>query len=273
MKKAVVYLLFSFGLMLSCSKDSDISSTGSNANLKAGNLLSTGASARDLLSTDIYDKFLIEIDYVTGFAPTDEAIVNFEAFLRERTYKEDIEFKYSSLSSPSEETLTLEEVVDLEEENRSEYNDGNTLAIYIYFADAPADSDDEDEGLVTLGAVYRNTSMVIYKSTILEIANRSSFVSIADVETATLFHEFGHLFGLVNLSTESVNDHEEIIINDDDKEEGSNHCNVDGCLMRSELEFGSSMLKQMEKNTSKGLGSIPDFDAECILDLQKYGGR
>ncbi|MAU16436.1 MAG: hypothetical protein CMH46_12960 [Muricauda sp.] len=273
MKKNALYALICFGIFLSCSKDSDITSANSNANLKAGNLLSTGASARDLLSNDNYDKLLIEIDYVTGFAPTDESMANFEQFLRERTYKEDIEFKYTSLSSPNEESLSLDEVVDLEEENRNEYNDGNTLAVYIYFADAPAESDDEDEGLVTLGAVYRNTSMVIYKSTIADIANRSLSVSTTDVETATLLHEFGHLFGLVNLSTQSVHDHEETIINDDGEEEGNNHCNADGCLMRSELEFGTSLLKQMEKNASKGLASIPSLDEECLLDLQKYGGR
>ncbi len=273
MKKIALYALVCFGLALSCSKDSDISSSASNANLKAGNLLSTGASARNLLSNDNFDNLLIEIAYVAGFEPTFEAIANFEDFLLARTYKENIEFKFTSLSTPSEETLTLDEVVDLEEENRTQYNDGNTLAVYIYFADAPADSDNESEGLVTLGAVYRNTSMVIYESTVEEIANNSSSVTIADVETATLLHEFGHLFGLVNLSTQSVNDHEEIIINDDNEEEGNKHCNVDGCLMGSELEFGSSLLKQMEKNVSKGLASIPDFDSECILDLQKYGGR
>ena len=60
--------------------------------------------------------------------------------------------------------LSLQEIADLESENRTEYNDGETLAIYIYFADAPSDSDDEDEGIVTLGAVYRNTSMVIHES-------------------------------------------------------------------------------------------------------------
>lgn len=112
---------------------------------------------------------MIEIDYVTGFAPTAGAIANFEEFLRARTYKESIELKYTALSSPNEETLTLEEVVDLEKENRNEYNNGSTLAIHIYFADAPADSDDESEGLVTLGAVYRNTSMVIYESTVKKL--------------------------------------------------------------------------------------------------------
>jgi len=273
MKKIALYALCCFGILLSCSKDSDITSAGSNTNLKAGNLLTTGASARDLLSNDNFDNLLIEIAYVAGFEPTFEAISNFEEFLLARTYKENVEFKFTSLSSPSEETLTLEEVVDLEEENRTQYNDGNTMAVYIYFADARTESDQGDENLVTLGAVYRNTSMVIYQSTVEDIANRSSSVSIADVETATLLHEFGHLFGLVNLSTQSVNEHEETIINDDGNEEGNNHCNVDGCLMRSELEFGASLLKQMEKNTSKGLASIPDFDSECLLDLQKYGGR
>lgn len=273
MKKIALYTLFGLGLLMGCSKDSTPTSTDSNANLRAGNLLATGASARDLLSNDVYDKLLIEIDYVTGFAPTAEAIANFEEFLRHHSFKEDIEFIYTALSSPNEQSLNLDEVVELERENRDEYNSGSTITVHIYFADAPAETDDEENNLVTLGAVYRNTSMVIYESTIQEIANSSTAVSTEDVETATLIHEFGHLFGLVNLSTQSVNDHEETTINDDGVEEGNNHCNVDGCLMRSELEFGSSLLKQMESNASKGLATIPGLDAECILDLQKYGGR
>lgn len=265
MKKIALYALCGFILLMSCSKDSDLTSSNSDTNLKAGNLLTTGASARDLLSNDNFDSLLIEIAYVAGFEPTFEAISNFKEFLLTRTYKENVEFKFTSLSSPSEETLTLEEVVDLEEENRTQYNDGNTLAVYIYFADAPAESDQENENLVTLGAVYRNTSMVIYESTVKEMASRSTSITTEEVETATILHEFGHLFGLVNLATESVNDHED--------PEADNHCNVDGCLMRAELQFGASLLKQMEKNASKGLASIPDFDSECILDLQKYGGR
>ncbi|GLU43899.1 hypothetical protein [Allomuricauda sp. NBRC 101325] len=265
-KKIALTLLSGLLMLLSCSKDSEVTPTGSNATIdKSGNRLSTGASARDLLSNVDYDKILIEIDYVTGYAPTAEAIANFEEFLLARTNKQTIEFKYTSLPSPNKETLTLDEVVDLETANRDEYNDDSTLAVYIYFADSPADSDNDEEGLVTLGAVYRNTSMVIYESTVRQMGNNSSAITVADVETATLLHEFGHLFGLVNLSTISVNDHE-----DPDAE---NHCSVEGCLMRAELQFGTSLLKQMESRASKGLVTIPDFDAECLLDLQKYGGR
>ena len=80
MKKIALYALCCFGILLSCSKDSDITSAGSNTNLKAGNLLTTGASARDLLSNDNFDNLLIEIAYVAGFEPTFEAISNFEEF-------------------------------------------------------------------------------------------------------------------------------------------------------------------------------------------------
>ncbi|MER3317912.1 MAG: hypothetical protein RIB79_06435 [Allomuricauda sp.] len=266
MKKIALYALCGFILLMSCSKDSDLtSSSDSNANLRAGNLLATGASARDLLSNDNYDKLLIEIDYVTGFAPTAGAVANFEDFLIARTYKQNIEFKYSALSSPNEDSLTLQEVVDLENENRDEYNDGSTLAIHIYFADAPSEGDEESSELVTLGAVYRNTSMVIYESTVKDMASRSTAITTEEIETATLLHEFGHLFGLVNLATESVNDHEDV--------DAENHCNIDGCLMRAEIEFGASLLKQMQQNASKGLESIPEIGPECLLDLQKYGGR
>jgi len=265
-KRNVLYTIFGLMLLIGCSKDSDITSSNSSSTIdKSGNRLTTGASASDLLANTNFDKLLIEIGYVSGHQPTTEAITNFENFLRARTYKENIEFKYTPLTSPGEETLTLDEVVDLENKNRTEYNDGSTLAIYIYFADAPSDSDNPDEGTVTLGAVYRNTSMIAYEATIRDLANASSVVTVADVETATLFHEFGHLFGLVNLSTQSVNDHED--------PDASNHCNVAGCLMRAELEFGTSLLKSMQNRASKGLASIPEFDSECLLDLQKYGGR
>lgn len=264
-KKIALYYLLGFILFLGCSKDSDITSTNSTSVDKSGNRLTTGVSASDLLANTNFDKLLIEIGYVTGFQPTAETIANFEQFLRERTFKENIEFKYTSLSSPSEETLTLQEVVDLENDNRSEYNNGSTLAMYIYFADAPSDTDNEKEGLVTLGAVYRNTSMVIYEDTVRSLANSSPSITISDVETATLLHEMGHLFGLVALSNASVNEHED--------PDSDNHCDVQGCLMRAELQFGTSLLKMMQNNASKGLESIPDFDAECLLDLQQYGGR
>jgi hypothetical protein len=118
---------------------------------------------------------------------------------------------------------------------------------------------------VTLGAVYRNTSMIIHESTVRDLASRSVVITVSDVETTTLAHEFGHLFGLVDLGTPEVNPHEDAA--------SSNHCNVEDCLMRAELEFGSGFRAVMEKRTAKGLEGLPALDAECLLDLQNIGGR
>ncbi len=248
--------------VIGCSKNND--DNGTNGIDKSANLKTTGASANDILSNTNFTKILIEAAYVEGFRPTQAAMDNFVAFLTERTFKEEIEVIYNALPSPGEEDLTLEEIADLETENRTAYNDGETLAIYIYFADAPDVDDVEAEGIVTLGAVYRNTSMVIYESTIQFLAASSSLITDIEIETATLNHEFGHLFGLVNLGTPAINNHEDV--------DAENHCNVVNCLMRAELQFGGGMLKMLKVAKAKGL-AVPVLDPECILDLQANGGK
>lgn len=256
--------MFAAILLLGCSKSSD--SDGNNPAVdKSANLLATGASANDILSNASYTNLLVEVSYVQNFRPSQEAMDNFLSFLLERTFKQNIEMVYTQLPSPGEETLTLQEVANLESENRTAYNEGNTLAIYIYFADAPSDDDDESSGSVTLGAVYRNTSMVIYEGTVRRLAARSgALITIPDVETATLEHEFGHLFGLVDLGSPEVNPHED--------SNAVNHCNVDGCLMRAELQFGSGLMKALKSRVGKG-APVPGLDPECLLDLQANGGR
>ncbi len=251
--------------LYSCSKNASDDGNSPQAIDKSANLRATGSSANDILSNNNFDKLLIEIAYVNGFRPSQSTMDNFVSYLREHTFKEDIEFIYKPLDSPDEENLSLQVIANLESENRTVYNNGKTLAIYIYFADAPSDGDDEDSDLVTLGAVYRNTSMIIYERTLRRLAARSSFISVSDVETATLNHEFGHLFGLVNLGTPMVINHED--------SEAENHCTTPGCLMRAELQFGGGMMKQMQLLASKGQATIPGLDAECLTDLRANGGR
>ncbi len=299
MKKSVILLLSLFLIVfLACSKsasddnptpDDDQSQMPQNPQqLFPANFQATGSSANDILSNTNFDNLKIEIAFVEGFRPTQVAMDQFQDFLQQFTFKDNIELVFTELPSPNEENLTLQEISDLEIENRTVYNDGNTLGVYIYFADAPSEGDDLDEGLVTLGAVYRNTSMIIYERTIRTLAGRSALITNADVESATLNHEFGHLMGLVNLGTPAINDHEDV--------DAQNHCNVDPCLMRAELEFGGAgkspiqtlskgdlhssctldgmgLVKQMEANVSRGAAAAPDLDAECQLDLETNGGR
>jgi len=292
-------LIFIVAFAVSCSKNSSDDDSSEAKVDKAANLLATGDSAKDILSNDTYDKLLIEIAYVTGFKPTEAAMADFTEYLQEHTFKEDIDIVYNELSSPSEDELTLQEIADLETSNRTAFNTGSTLAIYIYFADAPAEGDDLEGGLVTLGAVYRNTSMVIHEATVRDLASLSSSISEADVETTTLNHEFGHLFGLVNLGTDMVNDHESESENEDGQLVPDNHCNQAVCLMRAELQFGGSsgkslqastlaqyedgvksgcrlsgttVLSLLQLRTAKTTNTVP-LDAECLLDIQANGGR
>ncbi len=301
-----LFYLLALALVLGCSNDSDDNDPDKPKVVdKTLNRLGTGDSAIDLLSNETYTNLRIEIAYVEGFRPTQDAMDGFVAYLKEHTFKENIELVYNELASPKEENLTLEEIADLEEDNRTIYNDDKTLAIYIYFSDSPAEDDDEDKDLVTLGAVYRNTSMIIHEVTVRKLAAQSIFISDSDVESSTLNHEFGHLFGLVNLGIEPVNDHEDIqtdeggepTLDDQGNTTGNSHCNVDGCLMNAELQFGGgsakntsltakngnglkagcrlsgkSVLKMLSAQTAKG-GLAPDLDSECILDLQTSGGR
>lgn len=277
-------------MAFACSNDSDDTTDDSTTPVdKSGNLLTTGDSANDILSNDNFTKLKIEIAHVTGFKPTTEAMDEFVRYLRLHTFKDQIEIVFLELPSPEVEEFSIQEIADLELENRTVFNNGDTLGIYIYFADAPSEDDEADEGLVTLGAVYRNTSMVIHESTIRRLAALSVQISNADVETATLNHEFGHLFGLVNLGTPPINDHED--------SESENHCNVPGCLMRAELQFGGSnkakttqltsknelksscslsgksVMQMLESHSNKGFANAVPLDAECILDLQSNGGR
>lgn len=301
-KKIIGFLaFFAVFFLMSCSSDDGSgTSTGGDGGGDGDNLTgdpvqdfpqnfqATGASANDLLSANVYDSLRVEIAYPTGFRPTQETLDNFEQFMFSHTFKTNLEYVFTELPSPNEETLTLQEISDLEIENRTVYSDDNSIGVYIYFTDAPSDTDDDEDGLVTVGAVYRNTSMVIFESTVRSVANSSFGISITDVETATVNHEFGHLFGLVELGSTQVNDHED--------PNAPNHCNVEGCLMQAELQltatFGTfalrgetnqnhlhyacslsdaSVLEMLNSTTASG--NFADLDPECVLDLQNNGGR
>jgi len=258
--KKVIFILLAVFLFIGCSKDSDNDDPKKSID-KSANLQTTGSSANAILSNTDFEKLAIEIGYVQGHMPSDDAISGFVNFIKARTFKNNITVTYKQLLSPNEETLTLQKIADLEAENRTVYNEDKTLAIYIYFADSPSDEDKPDEDAVTLGAVYRNTSMVIYEKTIKEIAAKSVLLTEAALEETTLNHELGHLMGLVNLGSTMVNDHADT--------EAQNHCNVDGCLMSAQLKFAAGAKKMLLASKN----APPAIDSECLADLKANGGR
>ena len=261
--RTYLILLFTALLLTQCAKDDD-GPVEMPDESKVGNLLATGASASDILGNTNFTNLVIEAVYNPGFRPTAAAMANFVNFLQERTFKEDISVVYREIPSPGFNEISIQQAAELEDENRTLYNSGDTIAIYIYFSDTLAEGDDLQGGLVTLGAVYRNTSMIIYEETVKFLGSQSAQITEADVETATLMHEFAHLLGLVNLGSPQVNFHDDPL--------SPNHCIVDDCLMLAEIEFGQGMMGFLESRVGKG-PVVPTLDAQCILDLQANGGK
>lgn len=253
----VFLFIISFSLFIACSKDDPGTSEPTRID-RSGNLRATGSSGEDLVSDARFTSINVELVYVNGNRPTDEAVAVLKNFLERRVFKPDgITFNLRGVSSSGNAPFDIDEIAQIERDERTAYNVGDEIAVFIYFADG-SNEDDTNEKFV-LASSFRNTSIVVYERTIRNFSTRPGAPSRGALEAATLNHEFGHLFGLVDLGTPLTSDHE------DPNAQG--HCIVTGCLMRANLEFGSGVVEMIEG------GGIPDLREACINDLQAIGGR
>lgn len=249
-------IFFNIFLFVSCSSD-DSSNNPINPNdPSGGNSLSVGDSAADLLGNAKFTKLAIEIVYPQGFAPTQTALGNLENFLTARTHKNSIDFYLREISTPNGAPYSISEIVEIEKNHRTLYNSGNTIAVFMFFANGNNENDSENQ--LVLGTAYRNTSVVIFQKTINENTTSPLGPSKSSVETTVLNHEFGHLFGLVDIGSPKQSDHED--------PESLAHCITEGCLMNAKAEFAGTLMGML------GDG-ILDLDAACIADLQANGGK
>jgi hypothetical protein len=122
----ILILLLSVG---ACSKDD---STENSATLNTiANRQQTGSSANDLLSDKKFKSMVIEVVYVTGFEPSTTAIDNFVNFLTARTYKPNgISVVKHAISSPGNSPYTDQEIVNIENANRTKYNNSDQIAVW-----------------------------------------------------------------------------------------------------------------------------------------------
>tara|TARA_R110000850_G_scaffold150497_1_gene273253 strand:+ start:163719 stop:164495 length:777 start_codon:yes stop_codon:yes gene_type:complete len=247
-------LLFTL-LFIACKSDDNGNTT---EDLTEANKQSLGASAEDLLSSGDFESLTIEFVYAEGFRPNTQSINDFIAFLEERVNKPTgVSVVETVIEPPANAPFTIQEIVQIEEQNRTQYNSGQNIAVYIFFANGSSSNDTPTK--VTLGSAYRNTSIVIYEKT-LQNLNQQGLNLIA-LETSTLNHEFGHLFGLVNIVEDDIHtEHEDL--------ENAKHCNVEECLMY----FESAASRTAVMNRFFGKNSVAELDILCIEDLQAKGG-
>lgn len=222
--------------------------------------LNPGRGANDFLADSNFTELVIEIDYMEDYRPDGEALDSLEQFLEKRLNKTSVTIlEPTVIPSGEQDSYSANEIRQLEEEHRDEYTDNTAderLTAYMVIVDGNFTNNN------VLGIAYYNTSTAFFGSAFEEATQNFGSVSRYLVEATSFRHEFGHLFGLVNIDrsgTDMQDEHQD--------EENEHHCDNDRCLMYYAVEttnlFGEFF----------GEEEIPALDENCIADLQANGGK
>ncbi|PVW16303.1 hypothetical protein [Marixanthomonas spongiae] len=254
-----LFLFFFSTLVIGC-KDDDSNTIDPTAENKK----SLGKSAEDILSDDIYQSLTIEFVYAPGYPPTEETKIALEQFLDQRIKKPGgIIIKETVIDPPTGAPFDIDEIKEIEENNRTAYTKDDNLAVYVFLSNGKSNKDTDKT--VTLGTAYRNTSIVVYKKTLLDLINNNQGGGdLATLETTTLEHEFGHILGLVNITNDDIHPkgHEDA--------DNSRHCVIDNCLMY--FQASNTGRKEVARFLQRR-ATVPQLDSLCIEDLQAKGGK
>lgn len=241
-KRLIFILAVSSAVLLSCNKVEKVESKKD-----------VGVSANDMLSDTKFKSIKVEIQYMTGFVPDAYAIELLKTFLADRVNKSGgITIVQKEIPASTNASLNQTQINDLEKTNRTVYNDGTELGIYLLITNG---------GYATpgvLGVAYYATSICLFGKTINDNSGAIVQVSRTKLTATVLEHEFGHLMGLVNVGSTMQIGH-------NDSSHGS-HCNNDQCLMYWAAETTDILGFLMT-------GNIPDLDANCKTDLIANGGK
>ena len=259
--KISAVFIFTMLTIFSCKKKDD---DGATTNLKAENRKGLGSSAEDILSANDFFKLRLEIVYTETTRPTQETILALQQFLNERVNKPNgISITETMIATPTNGPYSLDEIRDIEDEHRTQYTIDDDIALYMFFANSSSENDTETS--VTLGSAYQNTSIVVYKDTLISFVSGANNDDLAAIETITSEHELGHLFGLVNIVNDDIHNtgHEDPV--------NGKHCVIEDCLMYfSSATTRSAVATRMQTRSQNG---IPIFDKLCLADLVAKGGN
>ena len=148
----------------------------------------TGQCRYEILKGNSYSKLHIEVNYVTGNAPDSDALNLLKQRIQEVTDKTSISISQSSFGS-TDNSYTLEEILEIENNQRTQSKSGNKFVIHILYLNGEYEDNDQ-----TLGLAYSGSSFALFKEKIEDSA--FLLISSTDIEKSVIVHEFGHLLGL-----------------------------------------------------------------------------
>jgi hypothetical protein len=159
---------------------------------------STGSAARGLLMPSPYTEIVVEIDYVSGRAPSQQVQNNFVDRLEEVAQKN---IKLSAREIPARNSdasgYTESDVLSIANGRRFR-STGSQAAIYIVYLNGQRRGDPNPpnpEGVI--GAAVAGTVIVVFP-------DKLNLVALPDFQkenlrTAVIVHEIGHILSLVNI--------------------------------------------------------------------------
>lgn len=250
MKRIFLFLLGT-ALLAGCRKELLITNDTGGPNT-AVDKQPVGQSAAALLSANPYTAIALEIQYAPGMKPQEASVNNLLAFLNRYLNKPGgITIVQKQVGSVGMATAGTDDLTKFTDQYRAVYTEGNTIAVYLIFADADYATKD------VIGIAYRNTAIAIFEKTIQSKTGGLNQASLVKAESGTLMHEMGHLLGLVNYGTPMVKAHE------DSAHKG--HCSNSSCLMYYAIQT-SGLINALDN-------TIPGLDADCMQDLHANGGK
>lgn len=250
MIKKYITIIAALVLVVSCSRDNEFN----NGSSSYSHTRSVGASSNDLLSNSRYNSLLIEIQYMPGYAPDSQAVDHLKNFLSTFLRKDGgITINQREIPASSSSSLSIEEIRQIENTNRTVFTNGSTLAVNILYTNGQSSNNNN-----ALGIAYRNTSVVLLGRTIRNNSGGFGQPSRTTLEGTVLEHELGHLMGLVDLGSPMQTSHKDSA--------NGNHCDNQNCLMYYAAET-TDILGFLTT------GNIPQLDNNCKADLRANGGK
>jgi hypothetical protein len=250
--KAFLRPLIVLTIIIGCSKSSTVFINNPNAPDNLHNR-PVGASASELLAATTYNSVIIEVQYMTGYAPDAAALSNLQGFLSNLLNKSSgISIVTHEITPSSNTTFSIGDAAQFEQNNRTAFTTGGQIAVYVLYTNG------NYTDAQVLGAAYRNTSIVVFGKNVHDNSGGLGQASRTKLESTILEHEFGHLLGLVDLGSAMQASHKDAA--------HGNHCNNSNCLMY----YASDTHDMLGFLIT---GNIPALDANCLADLHANGGK
>ncbi len=220
-------------------------------------------------------KVAIEIDYETGQPPfTGSGLGSGDAFELSSVNLDRLFAHHKTITLPdtlaemedigdvADEELTVSEILQLAAMHRNQADGGDTKTYYLMFVSGLFTTDEGPQSGV-LGVSIGTTGVIAMFKDVINSTNVIGFPNVVRfVEQATIIHELGHAFGIVDNGVPMVTPHR-------DTDHGA-HCDDDKCVMYYLNEGASDATAFVRDKVLTGNQIL--FDANCLADADAITG-